>query len=368
MANGSWRIARNRGGAPIPLILAGIFAVLLLIAGRIHFVPFERARAALSDRTAPLLARLNAPVVGVTRWFGGIGHFFDVYSENQRLREENARLLQWRGAALAFQDRVNHYERLLKTVPDPSYSAVTARVIARSSQPFLDTLVLNAGRQNGVKPGQAVVDARGMLGRVYVAGQHTSWVIVLDDLNSRIPVQVRPGNVQAILAGNNASEPTLEALPQRAQLKNDAEVVTSSDGGLLPAGLPVGALVLNGGEARVALYADAASAEDVRVLDFNAAVEPMPKPSDQDLPAPAKLEPPATTSVAEETVTAKPAPAAPPKAPVHVRTVPRTTAAASGPVHTKVTHLRPEPPPAATDQEPAREPAPDDQTDDQDNQ
>jgi len=245
---------------------------------------------------------------------------------------------------------------------------VTARVIARSSQPFLDTLVLNAGRQNGVKPGQAVVDARGMLGRVYVAGQHTSWVIVLDDLNSRIPVQVRPGNVQAILAGNNASEPTLEALPQRAQLKNDAEVVTSSDGGLLPAGLPVGALVLTGREAKVALYADAGSAEDVRILDFSAPGEPMPKPSDRDLPVPAKLEPPATTSIAEETVTNKPPPAPPAKATVHVIAGPRETAAASARVGTKVTHLRSEPAPDSVDGEPAREPPPDDQTDNQDNQ
>ncbi len=41
--------------------------------------------------------------------------------------------------------------------------------------------------RNSVKPGQAVMDARGMIGRIYLTGQRTSWVILLTDLNSRIP-------------------------------------------------------------------------------------------------------------------------------------------------------------------------------------
>jgi rod shape-determining protein MreC len=272
-------------------VLAGLLAALLLIAGKAHFVPFERARAAISDHTGSFLQALNAPAVEVTRWISGIGHFFDAYSENQRLRDENARLLQWRGAALSLQDRIRHYQLLLKTAPDTSFGAVTAQVVARSSQPFLETIVLNAGRRNGVKAGQAVVDSRGLLGRIYVVGDHTSWVVLLNDLNSRIPVQVRPGNVQAILAGNNTSEPSLDALPSNARLKTGGDVVTSGDGGLLPAGVPVGVLAIRGREVKVQPYADPLATDEVRILDFKSPVELMPKPADS-LPLPAKLEPP----------------------------------------------------------------------------
>ena len=45
-------------------------------------------------------------------------------------------------------------------------------------------------KASSVKPGEAVVDARGMIGRIYLAGDHTSWVILLTDLNSRIPVTI----------------------------------------------------------------------------------------------------------------------------------------------------------------------------------
>jgi rod shape-determining protein MreC len=305
MANGTWRIARTRNSAQLPLILSAVLAVLLLVAGKAHFGPFERARTAITDKAAPALQAMNVPVVAATRWAGGVRHFFDVYSENQRLREENARLLQWHSAAVTLQTQIRRYQLLLKTVPDPSYSAVTAKVIARSSQPFLETIVLNAGRREGVKPGQAVADARGLVGRIYVAGEHTSWVIVLNDLNSRVPVLIRPGNVQAILTGTNATEPNLEALPQNAKLKNGEEIVTSGDGGLLPPGLPVGLVAVSGGEIKAALFADPLTAGEARILNFKSPIEQMPKPSDQDLPAPPARPPPPEASAMQQPSAAK---------------------------------------------------------------
>lgn len=353
MANGTWRIAR-RGSPQLPLLISAILAVLLLLAGKMHFVPFERARTAITDRTGPFLQKMNAPVVAVTRWVGGVGHFFDVYSENQRLREDNARLLQWRGAALALQSRIKGYERLLKSVPDTAYSTMTAKVIARSSQPFLETIVLNAGRRQGVKAGQAVVDARGLLGRIYVAGDHTSWVILVNDLNSRIPVLIRPGNVQAILTGDNTSEPALEALPQNTKLKNGAEIVTSGDGGLLPEGLPVGLLKVSGVETKVQLYAEPLTAEEVRVLDYKSPIEPMPKPSDKELPGPAQppsAPPPPVIQAPASNAPARPSGAALGQA--HTGTLGRRPA---------VNIIRPHAPPAGATEADDRA-NPDDQTD-----
>jgi rod shape-determining protein MreC len=284
MANGTWRMSRGRSGAQLPLAIAAVLAVVLLLAGKAHFLPFDRARASVTDWAAPYLSAMNAPVVAVSHWSSGVGHFFDTYRENLRLREENARLRQWQGAALALQARMKRYELLLNAVPDPSLSAVTARVIGRSSHPFLETMIVNAGRRNGIKPGQAVVDARGMLGRIYLAGDHTSWVVLLTDLNSRIPVTVQPKDVQAILAGDNTATPNLEALAPRVKLKADQEVVTSGDGGLLPPGLPVGVLVAGKQGFRVALFASSLSADDVRILDFKNPIEQLPKPTVHDLP------------------------------------------------------------------------------------
>src|SRR5580700_2851815 len=185
MANGTWKMSRSRGYAQLPL---GIVVV-------------------------------REPLGNFGRWVDSAGEVFTVYRENLKLKEENARLRQWRNVAVVLQERVRRYQLLLHAIPDPELSSVMAQVIGRSSRPFQQTMILDAGKSNGVKPGQAVVDSRGMIGRIFIAGDHTSWVILLTDLNSRIPVTIEPGNIQAIMAGDNSSEPSIEVVSQRAQIQ-----------------------------------------------------------------------------------------------------------------------------------------------------
>ncbi|MGZ5924675.1 MAG: rod shape-determining protein MreC [Rhizomicrobium sp.] len=169
MANGTWKIARNRGGAQLPIALLAALAIALILIGKAQNSLFDRTRAAVTDWAAPALQVVRAPLVGLDRWMGSIGEIFTVYQENLRLKDENARLRQWRNAAVMLDDRVKRYQLLLHAVPDPMLSSVMARVIGRSNQPFLQTMILDAGKAQGVKPGQAVIDARGMIGRIFLA-------------------------------------------------------------------------------------------------------------------------------------------------------------------------------------------------------
>lgn len=296
MPNGSMRYTRGRGNAQLPLAIVAVLAVVLVLVGKAQSSLFDRARASFTDWTRPALEWVSTPFDKVSTWFDGIGDIFVVYQENQRLKQENARLRQWQSAALLLDERLKRYQLLLNAVPDPALNSHTARVIGRASHPFLDTMIIDAGKGQGVKPGQAVVDARGMIGRIFLSGERTSWVLLLTDLNSRIPVAIHPGNIQAIMAGDNTPNPTLETLATMTPPKAGDQVVTSGDGGLIPPGIPVGVLVASGHGLRVALLADAAASQDVRVVDFKLPPEQPPAPSPNDLPATAaglKPEPPA---------------------------------------------------------------------------
>jgi rod shape-determining protein MreC len=320
MANGTWKIARNRSGAQLPMALLAALAVALILIGKAQSSLFDHARATVTDWAAPALKVARAPLVGLDRFMGSIGEIFSVYQENLRLKDENARLRQWRNAAVALEDRVKRYQLLLRAVPDPMLSSVMARVIGRSNQPFLQTMILDAGKVQGVKPGQAVIDARGMIGRIFLAGNHTSWVILLTDLNSRIPVHIEPGNAQAIMAGDNTGAPILDLLQQRVVLKPGAQVVSSGDGGLLPPGLAIGTVVADpAGGYRVVLLADSSASEDVNVVDFKLKVEQPPATTPNDLPATAAglppAAPPAPAPTTSSTAPAVAAPAARPTAP-----------------------------------------------------
>jgi rod shape-determining protein MreC len=275
MAN-AWKIAR-KSNAQLPLVIVIALAIVLVLLGKAQSGLFDKARAHVTDFMAPVLEKVRAPVAGFDRWIGSVTEIFTVYEQNLKLKDENARLRQWRNVAIVLQGRVGRYQALLHAVPDPQMNRVLARVIGRASRPFLQTMILDAGRDNHALPGQAVVDARGMIGRIYLTGQRTSWVILLTDLNSRIPVTIAPGNVQAIMTGDNTAFPSLDMVSHTVALHAGDQVTSSGDGGLLPAGLPIGTVVSdNAGGWRVALLADAASSQDVEILNFSKPPESLP--------------------------------------------------------------------------------------------
>jgi len=287
MAN-AWKIAR-RSNVQLPLILVVALAVVLVLLGKAQGTLFDKMRAHATDTMAPVLEKVRVPVAGFGRWMGSITEIFSVYQENLRLKDENARLRQWRNVAIVLQGRVGRYQALLHAVPDPQMNRVLARVIGRANRPFLQTMILDAGRNNHVLPGQAVMDARGMIGRIYLTGNRTSWVILLTDLNSRIPVTVasssgKVGNIQAMMTGDNRAQPSLELVSRTVTLHAGDQVTSSGDGGLLPAGLPIGTVVADGADGwRVALLADAGSSQDVEVLNFSK--PPEAPPASAQLPA-----------------------------------------------------------------------------------
>jgi rod shape-determining protein MreC len=98
-------------------------------------------------------------------------------------------------------------------------------------------------------------------------------------------VRVVEGGVHAILVGDNSPAPVMETLSNADSAHPGDQVVTSGDGGLLPPGLPVGVLIKDAGGFRVALYADPAASQDVRIVDYQQPPEALPKATLNDLPA-----------------------------------------------------------------------------------
>src|SRR5437868_287960 len=78
----------------LPLLV--VVSVALIVLGKADILLIERARIELNDALAPVFGAIAQPINVVGSAFRRFGDHFTVYDENQRLREENARLLQWR--------------------------------------------------------------------------------------------------------------------------------------------------------------------------------------------------------------------------------------------------------------------------------
>jgi rod shape-determining protein MreC len=243
-------------------------ALALLLLGQAEIFLFERARQVATDMSAPLLELAARPVGAITQAIERTDEYLYVFEENRRLREENERLRAWRNAALSMEGKLARLEALLDVQLDPAIRYVTARVLADTGGPFVHTLMLNIGESGGIEPGHAVITNEGLIGRVVGVGRLASRVLLLTDLNSRVPVFVEPGHHRAILAGDNTPFARLEFLPGEAELRAGDRVITSGHGGLIPPGLYVGLVTEINGQLRVGPATQNAIPDFVRVLRF----------------------------------------------------------------------------------------------------
>ena len=227
----------------LTLVICTIVAFGVLVLARAQEPVVEDARAWLSDVSAPFMEVLAQPAADIRRLGDGLSSYLSLYEENQLLKEEINALRTAQRELATLRRKVQRYEELLKIPAEAAEQSVAARVIADASGPFVQTVLVNAGRTQGVAKGQAVVDERGLLGRVIHLGDRSARVLLLTDINSRIPVLIEGANLKAILVGDNSGKPVLEYLPPGSRITVGARVVTTPDGGVFPPGVPVGAKV-----------------------------------------------------------------------------------------------------------------------------
>lgn len=247
-----------------------VAALALLFLGKTHADSIERFRTTVIDAVAPVLAVLSSPVQAANDVGASIDRFWFTHEENEHLREQMARLTAWRDVAgrLEQENAMLRAQLNLRVEPRPYY--ISARVIADSGGPFVRTVLVNAGSRDGVKKGQAAITGAGLAGRIAEVGVRSSRLLLLTDLNSRVPVAIASSRHRAILAGDNSDMPRLIFLPPNAQARPGDRIVTSGHGGVFPPGLPVGVIAaVSEGDVRVQSFAPSNQLQYVTVLRFD---------------------------------------------------------------------------------------------------
>jgi rod shape-determining protein MreC len=262
--------------ALLSLVLA---AFGLMMLGKAETVLVERMRTGVTDVVAPVLDALSRPVATMAEIVDNFRELTRLRPENARLRARIERLNAWHGVALRLEADNRTLRALLNFTPEERVTFISARVIADGGGPFVRSVIVNAGARDGLRKGQAVVTGAGLAGRVSETGGRSARVLLLTDLNSRIPVVAESSRTRAILAGDNSARPRLVFLPENAKLVPGERIVTSGHGGALPAGLLVGIVTSAGeGTMRVEPIVDWDRLEYVRVIDFES-VTLKPAPS-----------------------------------------------------------------------------------------
>ena len=252
--------------ANLLLILA---AAGVLIIGRADMINLENVRVQLVDAAAPIIDLIGRPVEGVNSAIRKVKEIYLVFDTNQKLRDDRNKLLHWQSLARKLEVENRALKRLLNFEEGLETRFITSRVIADPGGAFAHSLILNAGEKVGVRKGQAALTGDGLIGRISGVGRRSSRLLLITDLNSRIPVVVEATRTRAVMAGTNKGRPKLIHIPTGAVIAIGDRIVTSGHGGVFPVGLPVGVVAaISDSGIEIQPYVKRDRIEYVRVLDY----------------------------------------------------------------------------------------------------
>ena len=269
-------LSKNISVTAPALLLAGrnaklICLILSLILFSVMFLQPKTGssiRLLVTDIVSPALAVISRPFQNVAATISSVSGVAELKAENAKLSAENARLKEWYQTALMLQAENQSLHKLLNFKMDRDHKFVTARVVSDASNAFVKTLLLSAGQKDGVQKNQAVLAGEGMAGRIIEVGKNSSRILLLTDINSRVPVIIEGTNQKAILVGNNSDLLELKHIPDDAGISEGMRVVTSGHGGVFLPGLPIGRISVGGREKlSVRPYTNMDRVTHVRVLD-----------------------------------------------------------------------------------------------------
>lgn len=246
-----------------------MLSIMLIVLDQRGNPQVNTLRAKLAEGLLPVVSVLSKPVEtvsGATNWVQGI---FSAHAENQLLREENIRLKQWMTSATQLQAQNNTLQKLLNVPAPEATHFITTRAVADLRGPFGQAMLIGAGKEQQVQLHQPVVGPEGLLGRVVEVNANNARVLLISDINSRLPVAGNQSKMRSILVGKGVRAPQLQFIEGRNPFVAGEWLVTVATENI-PAGLPVAQITsVKDGVPKISVLQNDTTLDYLRVIQYS---------------------------------------------------------------------------------------------------
>ena len=254
----------QRGGAQkFSLIFLILVASIIFFLDVFGFAFMKPVRSIINDGIYRVSLVASSPSRFVPQATEGITNLFNIKSENEKLKKA---LEVYRQKELSVEYLSNQNRNLRKILEsDESLfkkNMVLSKVLIDKKSPYLKSIIINRGSKSGLLKGMPVMDKDFLIGRIVETNYLSSRVLLLTDLNSRIPVTFGKEGIQAILKGSGGSRPELEYLPEGYTVEAGIDVFTSGKDGIFLPGSPIGTTTEKG---EVKLFSESSQLSFVKV-------------------------------------------------------------------------------------------------------
>ncbi len=226
------------------LIALILFSIFIIVLGKYNFKGVNFLKLSIKEIVYRTTFIVSVPENFVISSYQTIHDHFSLYSNYENLKKNYESL---KAAKLNTDFLKSENEALKSKINDVSIqsSELLAKVIIDKKSPFLRSVIVNRGSKDNVILGMAVLDGKFLVGKVVEVNYSTSRVLLLSDLNSKIPVSIEPNSIQSILSGSGSSYGEIQYIKEDYELENDSEIFTSGSGGIFRSGIPIGKTIAN---------------------------------------------------------------------------------------------------------------------------
>ena len=233
-----------------------VFSIILLFVETIETKPLNYLRSVIKDTIYRGSVIVSSPSRGFKIIANAVQDHINLYSEYSQLKEENVQLKNeiYDPNFLIFENK--QLRKLLDEQVASSVNLLSSRVMLDKRSPYLNSFIINGGSNKKIKNGMAVLEGKNFIGRIVDVNFFSSRVLLVSDLNSKIPVLIEPTGYHAILSGTGKSKPILEFLPENHTIQSGNKVYTSGKGGIFSPGIPIGEVNMDAEKILVSLFSD----------------------------------------------------------------------------------------------------------------
>ena len=221
-----------------------LFSIIFLILGSFNFRIINFNKTVIKEIIYFSSFIVNLPENTIKNSFIKVSDHFEYYDDYLKIKNK-LQVLKNKD----LEKNIITYENVeLKKLIDDYFvedKQAYAKVLIDKESPFLRSIVLNKGSRNGVKAGMAVYDDIYLVGKVVEVNFLTSRVLLISDINSKVPITIQPLNIQGIMSGLEQASGQLQYVNKEELIgENNQEmiVVTSGVGGIFKSGIPIGVI------------------------------------------------------------------------------------------------------------------------------
>ena len=242
-------------------------SIFLIVLGKFNFTAINYLKITINEVVYRTSFVASIPEKYITYSYRAIEEHIKLYKD-YNFKNEELEKLKSEKYEVNFLEAEN--KRLKKVLNDINYSSelVIAKVIIDKQSPFLRSIIINKGSKNNIKKGMSVLSDSYLIGKVVEVNYMTSRVLLLSDLNSRIPVTIEPGSVQSILHGDGKNSGNIQYTKDNLPIADGSIIYTSGTGGLLKSGIPIGKIEQNENQNSVNFFIDFSQLRYVKVSSY----------------------------------------------------------------------------------------------------